>query len=88
VAEIRRVVRRRLLVSVPNVELIPSLHPLAVVPWHLLEADHKNFFSRASLRHLLGQHFRRVEVLDYAPLPLRTVEGLPLHIHLFAVCEV
>jgi SAM-dependent methyltransferase len=87
-AEIRRVVRQRLLVSVPNLELIPYLHQYAVVPWHLLEADHKNFFSRSSLRHLLGQHFRRVEVLDYAPLPLRTMQGLPLYIHLFAICEV
>lgn len=86
--EIRRVVRRRLLVSVPNVELIPCLHPYAVVPWHLLEADHRNFFSRASLRHLLLPHFGRVEVLDYAPLPLRTLQGGPLHIHLLAVCDV
>jgi len=87
-AEIRRVIRRRLLVSVPNVELIPYLHPYAVVPWHLLEADHRNFFSRASLRHLLAPHFSRVEVLDYAPLPLRTVHGHPMHIHLFAICDV
>ena len=87
-AEIRRVVRRRLLVSVPNLELIPYLHPYAVVPWHLLEADHKNFFSRASLGHLLRRHFRRVEVLDYAPLPLRTLHGLPHPIHLFAICDV
>lgn len=87
-AEIRRVVRRRLLVSVPNLELIPYLHHFAVVPWHLLEADHRNFFSRASLRHLLAQHFGTVEVLDYAPLPLQTPQGHPLHIHLLAVCEV
>lgn len=87
-AEIQRVIRRRLLVSVPNLELIPYLHPYAVVPWHLLEADHKNFFSRASLRHLLSQHFRRVEVLDYAPLPLRSLHGLPLNIHLFAICDI
>jgi SAM-dependent methyltransferase len=87
-AEIRRVVRRRLLVSVPNVELIPYLHPYAVVPWHLLEADHRNFFSRASLRHLLAQHFSRVEVVDYAPLPLRTMHGHALHIHLLAICDV
>lgn len=86
-AEIRRAIRRRLIVSVPNVELIPYLHAYAVVPWHLLEADHRNFFSRASLRQLLAGHFRRVEVLDYAPLPLRSADGQPLHIHLLAVCD-
>lgn len=87
-AEIRRVVRQRLLVSVPNLELIPYLHRHAVVPWHLLEGDHKNFFTRPSLRALLSEHFRRVEVLSYGHLPLQTPEGLPLCNHLFAICEV
>lgn len=86
-AEIRRVVKRRLLVSVPNLELIPYLFQDAVVPWHLLEADHKNFFSRTSLRHLLEQHFRKVEVLDYGPLPTNSVQEMPLHVHLFAICD-
>lgn len=86
--EIHRVTRRRALFSVPNVELIPYLHRYAVVPWHLLEGDHKNFFTRPSLRALLSRHFRHVEVISYAPIPLRTPEGVPLHNHLFAICEV
>lgn len=85
--EVRRVVRKRALFSVPNLELIPYLHRHAVVPWHLLEGDHKNFFTRPSLRALLTEHFRRVEVLSYAPIPVRTPEGLPLHNHLFAICD-
>lgn len=87
-AEIRRVTKRRFLVSVPNCELIPYLHRHAAVPWHLLEGDHKNFFTRPSLKKLLSEYFPRVEVLTYAPIPLRTPEGLPLHNHLFAICEV
>ncbi|MEO6003613.1 MAG: methyltransferase domain-containing protein [Opitutus sp.] len=87
-SEIRRVTRRRLLVSVPNLELIPYLNRYLVVPWHLLEGDHKNFFTRPSLWHLLAQYFRKVEVLTYAPIPIRTPEGLPLHNHLFAICDV
>jgi len=87
-AEIRRVVRGRLLVSVPNLELIPYLNRYLAVPWHLLEGDHKNFFTRPSLRHLLQQHFRSVEVISYAPIPIRTPEDLPLHNHLFAICDV
>lgn len=87
-AEIRRVIRRRLLISVPNCELIPYLHRYAAVPWHLLEGDHKNFFTRASLRETLSSHFRHVEVLSYAEHPLRTSEGVPLYYHLFAICEV
>jgi SAM-dependent methyltransferase len=87
-AEIRRVTRRRVLFSVPNLELIPYLNRYAVVPWHLLEGDHKNFFTRPSLRALLNRFFRNVEVLSYSPIPVTTPEGLPLDNHLFAICEV
>ena len=47
----------RALFSVPNMELLPYLHDWRVVPWHLLEGDHKNFFTRASLRGLLARFF-------------------------------
>lgn len=86
-AEIRRVIRRRLLLSVPNAELIPYLHRYAAVPWHLLEGDHKNFFTRASLRDLLQPHFRNVEILSYAQHPLPSPDGGPLYYHLFAICD-
>lgn len=86
-AEIRRVCCGRLLISVPNLELIPYFHRYLSVPWHLLEGDHKNFFTRASLRRLLLGHFRSAEVLTYGRHQLLTPEGLPLHYHLFAVCE-
>ena len=85
--EIARAVRRRALFSVPNMEVLPYMHPLGIVPWHLLEADHKNFFTRASLRSLLEKHFRRVEVFSYGEHPVKTREGLALHLHLFAIAE-
>ncbi len=87
-AEMRRVIRGRLIVSVPNLELIPYMHRHMVVPWHMLEGDHNNFFTRASLRHLLKSSFRQVEVLCYARHPLSTPEGLPLYYHLFAVADL
>lgn len=87
VKEIARVIRGRALFSVPNLEVLPYLHDWGMVPWHLLEADHKNFFTRASLRHLLAASFRRVEVFFYGELPLRTRDGIALYAHLFAVAE-
>lgn len=87
VSEIARVVKNRALFSVPNIEVIPFYHPLHVVPWHLLEGDHKNFFSRHNLKSLLQRFFRSVEILDYGELPLKTVEGLLVNNHLFAVAE-
>jgi SAM-dependent methyltransferase len=85
--EVARVIRGRALFSVPNIELLPYLHDWRVVPWHLLEGDHKNFFTRASLRGLLSQFFNRVEIFSYGEHPLRTREGVPLHVHLLAVAD-
>jgi SAM-dependent methyltransferase len=85
--ELTRVIRGRALLSVPNMEVLPYFHDWRVVPWHLLEGDHKNFFTRASFRNLLERFFRRVEVFSYGEHPLRTREGVPLHQHLFAVAD-
>lgn len=85
VAELARVTRDRLLVSVPNLEVIPYYAPLGVVPWHLLESTHVNFFTRRNLRNALARHFAHVEVFSYAEPPVRTAENLALHAHLFAV---
>ena len=68
-------------------ELLPFLHDWRVVPWHLLEGDHKNFFTRASLRSLLSRSFSRVEIFPYGEHPLRTRDGVPLYVHLFAVAD-
>ena len=86
-AEIARIVTRRALFSVPNMELLPYLHDWRVVPWHLLEGDHKNFFTRASLHALLAGFFRRVEIFPYGEHPLRTRDGVSLYVHLFAVAD-
>ena len=85
--EIVRSIRGRSLFSVPNIEVLPYFSDWQVVPWHLLEADHKNFFTRTNLHGLLARHFQRVEVFSYAEHPLRTPEGVALHAHLFAVAE-
>jgi hypothetical protein len=68
-------------------ELLPYLYDWRVVPWHLLEADHKNFFTRASLRALLSRHLSRVEIFPYGEHPLRTRDGVPVHVHLFAIAD-
>lgn len=85
--ELARIIRARALFSVPNMEVIPYFSAWQVVPWHLLEGDHRNFFTRGSLRALLSRHFSHVEVFSYAEHPLRTPEDLPLHVHLFAVAH-
>ena len=67
--------------------VLPYFKDWEVVPWHLLEAGHKNFFTRASLRELLSKYFGRVEVFSYGQHPLRTRDEIALHVHLFAAAE-
>ena len=83
--EIHRVAPRQLLVSVPNCELLGYLWDHLATPWHMLEADHRNFYTRHSLGALLRPFYSRVELGFHTLYPLRTVEGTPLHYHLFAV---
>jgi hypothetical protein len=63
------------------------LSPLHVVPWHLLEGDHKNFFSRYNLSALLSQYFKTVEVIDHGGLPIRAPRDIPVFNHLMAIAD-
>jgi 2-polyprenyl-3-methyl-5-hydroxy-6-metoxy-1,4-benzoquinol methylase len=85
--EISRIIRHRAIFSVPNIEVIPYFKDWETVPWHMLERDHKNFFTRTSLSEHLAPHFSRVEVFSYIEHPLRTRDGIALHAHLCAVAE-
>ncbi len=83
--EVHRVAPRRLIVSVPNCELLGYLWDYRATPWHMLEGDHKNFFTRWSLGALLREFYAEVELAFHTPFPLRTPEGTPLHYNLLAV---
>jgi len=63
VAELARVTKRACAVTVPDASAIPFGHRHQVVPWHLLEASHRNFFTPRSLHSLMQRHFARVELI-------------------------
>jgi SAM-dependent methyltransferase len=84
-AEVSRVAPRQLIVSVPNCELLGYLWDYRATPWHMLEGDHKNFFTRWSLGALLHEFYAEVELAFHAPFPLATREGTPLHYNLLAI---
>ena len=77
----------RLIVSVPNCELLGYLWDHLATPWHMLEASHVNFFTRWSLGALLREFYPEVELGFHTPYPLRTAEGTPLHYNLLAVAR-
>ncbi|MBI5689413.1 MAG: methyltransferase domain-containing protein [Verrucomicrobia bacterium] len=85
--EIARVAPHRLIVSVPNCELLGYLWDHLATPWHMLEATHVNFFTRWSLGALLREFYAHVELRFHTPYPLRTIEGTPLHYNLLAVAS-
>lgn len=70
VAELARLTRSEALFTVPDISAIPRCAPQRVVPWHLLEATHVNFFTPRSLANLLGRHFAEVELFRIEPVDL------------------
>ncbi len=60
-AEMARLARRTLLITVPDMSAIPRGYAHTVVPWHLLEATHVNFFTQHSLARALAPHATLVE---------------------------
>lgn len=64
-AELARVARRNVIITVPNNTQSFS----APVEWsHMLETDHKNFFTRDSLAALLQPAFADVTVTEVGPV--------------------
>jgi 2-polyprenyl-3-methyl-5-hydroxy-6-metoxy-1,4-benzoquinol methylase len=84
VAELARLVRRRLVATVPDMSAIPLCCARRVVPWHLLEATHVNFFTQSSFEALLRPHFRNVEM---ARICSDEATGTRFYTNLAAVCE-
>ena len=61
-AEIARLSSRALLITVPDMSSIPRGFQHGIVPWHLLEATHVNFFTQHSLERALAAWATRVEM--------------------------
>lgn len=60
-ADIARVTKHLFVITVPDCSAIPVGSPHGIVPWHLLESTHYNFFTQTSLTRLLQRHFSRIE---------------------------
>jgi 2-polyprenyl-3-methyl-5-hydroxy-6-metoxy-1,4-benzoquinol methylase len=64
-AEVWRVTRRNVIVTVPN----NTQRFNALLAWsHMLDVDHKNFFTVESLRSLLANSFHDVDVRQIVPV--------------------
>jgi len=61
IKELSRVTRNRLIVTVPDISSIPVSYQHQVIPWHLLESTHVNFFTQNSLFQELNKFFKKIE---------------------------
>lgn len=84
VAEIRRVCRSRFVMTVPDASAIPRCYAKNVVPWHMLESTHLNFFTLASATKLLSRYWPRIRTFKLA----RTqVDDVYFHNSIVCVCD-
>lgn len=60
-SEAARVADHSVVVTVPDVGALSLLSKVQVVPWHILESSHINFFTPEILRKQLLQHFPSCE---------------------------
>lgn len=65
-AELARVTRRTLFVTVPDMSSIPLSHGTGTVPWHLLESTHFNFFTARSMTALFKDWFRPIRFFRFS----------------------
>lgn len=84
VAELARVAADRVVLTVPDMSAIPLGFHQGVVPWHLLEATHINFFTQPALEALLRRHFAQVDFLRIGPT---VVNGAKWFCSLIASCR-
>jgi hypothetical protein len=82
--ELARLTCDRLILSVPDHNVLQVCYPFGFIPLHYLIGDHCNFFNQASLTAALHGLFRTVEITR---LWMTKIEGLPVHIVLVADCH-
>jgi len=83
--EMLRVAARRVIVTTPNIAVLSGMQKHGVVPWHLLEATHLNFFTIEIWRHIIFKIENATGfVFEYSPL---SVNGELFNYHLYAVIE-
>lgn len=88
--EVARVARRNIVISVPNIAGMPFLFRYHVMPLHLLENTHVNFFTPEILQRALERIFSgqaEVHVEPYAPF-FPWAEGVQLCYHIRAVIDL
>jgi 2-polyprenyl-3-methyl-5-hydroxy-6-metoxy-1,4-benzoquinol methylase len=79
-----RVSTLNVIISVPNIDVLPIMSKYQVVPWHLLEATHVNFFTPVILDNLLKNISAKTTVQTYGQFAPWVTEQI-IHMHILGV---
>ena len=85
VAEMARLTSGRLVLTTPDISAIPIGFRSSLVPWHLLEGTHVNFFTQTSLRKLLAPYFSTIEFGRISP---GRINESTYYVSLVAFCTI
>jgi Methyltransferase domain len=83
IRETSRLATEKVIFSVPDASAIPIGFRHTLVPWHLLEGTHVNFFTQKSLARALEPHFSSVE---FGRVGACRMNDSLFHVSLVAVC--
>jgi len=79
-----RVATKNVLISVPNIDVLPIMSKYQIVPWHILEGTHVNCFTPKILESVMKTFTAKVEVLTYGHFA-SWVSEKALHQNIFGV---
>jgi ubiquinone/menaquinone biosynthesis C-methylase UbiE len=84
ISELTRITQEYAVFSVPDMSGIPLCFPKNVVPWHLLEGTHVNFFTQQSFEKVLKKYFSSVTM---GKVGLNALAGTDFYTSLIAICK-
>ncbi|MGF1488311.1 MAG: class I SAM-dependent methyltransferase [Prochloraceae cyanobacterium] len=84
IQEIHRISKETFIMSVPDASAIPRCFNQNVVPWHLLESTHFNFFTEKSLRNVLSKFWGKITFIKVGQV---NINDTGFKNSIVAVCE-
>ena len=84
IKELARLAAKNVVITVPDASGIPLGSRHRLLPWHLLEGTHVNFFNQTSLESALRPHFSRI---DFGRICACKMNDTTFYVSLAAVCR-
>jgi ubiquinone/menaquinone biosynthesis C-methylase UbiE len=84
--ESARVARQSIVITVPDISVLPQMSKKFLAPWHILEGTHVNFFTPEILRSAIERVARSCDLTKLGPF--FEVDGEVMYTHLGAVARL